>query len=286
MKHLTYVFLCIFFCSCSHELNNKSSDYGHIVEYEQTDIEENLGPYSGIFFFDHSDASLVIEIYDDFLIQNQFTLSTHFWDYFDKRDPQTGTLSIGELTFEQTNVVPEISFTPAGEKELFFTGSNTWHQKVGDGQKYLNSTLPVHLEFDGEVVFDTEATFPMTLHMSAAGTPSEQFEGFTVCSRANSTFTWTKGANASDGVLLMMRYTGRTKGTVFDPPAEGKFRLILLEDDGSETLPADIFEGIPANAFVDFEVWRGVTKTHINDAGASLTTSFLAKGKVSLILED
>jgi len=78
-------------------------------------------------------------------------------------------------------------------------------------------------------------------------------------SRNSLNLTWNSDSNNDNGVLAIARWDGTMSDTELGAPNNGFLveKAVVLNDSGSATLPSNLFEGIPTDAKVSFNLIRG-----------------------------
>lgn len=84
----------------------------------------------------------------------------------------------------------------------------------------------------------------------------------------------------------MVRHTGQWSSSALAPFAQGIFRLIIIEYDGTETVPIELFESVPQYGMSNFEVWRGDLVSHHSQDGGKISINLVSKTGFSVILTD
>ena len=285
MKNSIYLFLILLIVGCSKELH-MTSDHNKVISFDRTSMEEELGVYSNYFVADKTDADVVLEFNDGIHKNNTFSIGVYLWKKYKNSNLESGTLSIGNMQFNLRHENGLPTFVPEGAEKLLFAGSSKWLESMPNPANYINQKKEISLSLNGSDLITLDKKFPPILEMATIGEPHPSFEFYKVVDRNNVHLTWNKDVDNTNGVLLMMRFTGQQAHNVLGSPVPGIFRFIIVDDDGQETLPAELFESIPENAMIEFEVWRGDLDRHTMNDGGTINIHIVSKGFVSIILEN
>ncbi len=255
MKYILFFIICLFSAiSCTNELS---------LDLEQQIDQRN---FSGAFGFD--DPHLAIEQLGNYMLFGYYT------DFVARLD-MTRISSGATSGFILLNYTPSPGQPSADAGTVTINGiESAWNDELS---RYTQSTsdaqsLTLALKnecFGNRVNFSIERPgfryshdmyIPRDINLESISDEGIVEGSYTHrINRNNTAISWNSDENNENGVLVFVRWDGTTSSSVLGALHNEVLveRAVVLPDNGSATLPTDLFDNIPADARVSFNLVRG-----------------------------
>ncbi len=283
-----FVFSAVFLIlltSCNKEVT-KFTNFNKVVEYSSEDLSsyQDLGVYSNLFVPEENiTASIKFQIDNQFINSKKIRGSFYFWDTYNVENIDSGIFNFGEINAFSSFKNGEVSFIPENAQPLFNITDSNWNYFVDAPDKIINNQINTSLTLNEQNIFSEKVEFPDVLNMTPIGQETHDIHG-TICDRDNFEIVWN-GSNNNNGVLVFARFLGQTSDNFFESNYDPIYRMMIVEDDGIEVIPNDLFTDMPENAIVQFELWCGNKYNFEGNDSNQYSCSLLSNAKFSVVLK-
>ena len=246
-----------------------------VIDLETNDQNLNklIGPYSSIFEDNSSKGNIEIEYYDD----NAGTIGVYMWDSYRNNVPESARFSIGDFSYDATILnLNKISFVPKIIKPYRHKGSSSWVEE--DLKSIIGKEVKIELTMDSIQILSENINLSPPLEFNILENSANEIN------RLNAKVTWNKDENNKNGVLIFLKSSGVDSNNVFGKPSKGISKLLLLEDDGEEIIPFDVFEAISTGTYIDLQIWRGNGFTKTTNDGDLFNVLVTSRAIISGVL--
>ncbi len=227
-------------------------------------------------------------ISDNFYSSNEMLLGVYLSSEL-KQSINSGSFNIGATTFTGHHNGYKFNMKPEQYDGHLFQGSSMFLTTIPDISNKAGEDVSFEVVVDDIVEIDEMVSLPSPIQVDVKSSIFHDIiKASKVVNRNDILLTWDRTDNQK-GVLAMIRITGQLAVSPYsseEQAVDGKYFLMLLEDDGEHVIPSDVFASFPTNTVVDIEMWRGDVRMDMKSlTGKNYNVNVLSKDFISFILD-